>query len=242
MTLEGAFCLVSGVSSGIGLATARALLGAGAEVVGLARDEARLSALGAELGPRFVPLRCDLAAPSDRDRVGAYFREAARPVDAFVNNAAECVYEAPLRLEPAALARLFEVNVTAGVALCQAVAPFLRPGSHLVQVSSVTGRHLANAKFGPYGTTKAALDHLTIALRHELAPRGVRVGTVVLGLVDTPIYDKVSGFDRARAKLREHVPVWLRPEDVAETILWMLSRPDHVAVHDIVLMPSTQTQ
>lgn len=241
MNLDGSLCLVSGASSGIGLATARALIGAGATVFGVAREGPRLSAAGGELGPRFVALPCDLSSPPHRRRLTERLAEDDRPLALFVNNAAECVYETPLKLPSAALSRLLEINVTAGLELCQAVAPRLASGSHIVQVSSVSGRQVPNAKFGAYGATKAALDHLTLALRLELLPRGVRVSSVVLGLVDTPIYDTVPAFDRARQKLREQVPAWLRPEDVAEAILWITSRPAHVAVHEIVLMPTLQT-
>lgn len=241
MTMKDALCVVSGASSGIGLATARSLIRAGADVIGIAREGARLSAAAAELGARFVPLGCDLTAAPERERVAARLAADVRPLALFVNNAAACLYETPLRVPAESLSRLFELNVTAGLELCQALAPRLAPGSHVIQVSSVSGRQVPNAKFGPYGATKAALDHLTLALRLELQPRGVRVGSIVLGLVDTPIYDTVPSFDRAREKLRELVPAWLRPEDVAEAILWMVSRPPHAAVHELVLMPSAQT-
>jgi 3-hydroxy acid dehydrogenase / malonic semialdehyde reductase len=68
------------------------------------------------------------------------------------------------------------------------------------------------------------------------------VSTLAPGLVDTPIYDKVDGFERARAKLREQVPTWLTAEDVAETIVWMASRPSHCVVSELCLLPAAQAR
>jgi short-subunit dehydrogenase len=159
-----------------------------------------------------------------------------------INNAAECVYESPLKLEASRLSRLFEINVSAVMQLTQAVAASMKPGGHIVQISSVVARHLPSAKFAPYAASKAALDCLSEALRLELHPRGIHVSTLAPGLVDTPIYDKVEGFARAREKIREQVPTWLQPEDVAEALIWILLRPPHVVVADLSLLPSAQAR
>jgi NAD(P)-dependent dehydrogenase (short-subunit alcohol dehydrogenase family) len=163
-------------------------------------------------------------------------------VQLLVNNAAECVYESPGRFPPEQLSRLFEVNVSAALALVQAVATTMQVGAQIVNVSSVVARHLPSAKFAPYAASKLALDCLTEALRLELHPRGIRVSTVAPGLVDTPIYDKVDGFERAKQKLREQVPKWLSAEDVAEAIVWVASRPPHVVVADLSLLPCAQAR
>ncbi len=232
--------LITGATSGIGLASAKKLREAGYHVVAVGRDAERLRVLEVELG--VVTRVADLAQPESRRELGDWIAARQVPLDVLVNNAAECVYESPLTLEPARMSRLFEVNVVAPIELARAVAPHMPHGGHIVQLSSVTAKHLANAKFAPYGTTKAALEHLTEALRLELHPRGIGVSTLVPGLVDTPIYDKLPNFESTRAKLHQHVEVWLEPEDVADVLLWVLSRPPHLVIGEVTILPRSQAR
>jgi NADP-dependent 3-hydroxy acid dehydrogenase YdfG len=132
--------------------------------------------------------------------------------------------------------------VLAGIELVQCLVPKMPPGGHVVQLSSVTARHLPATKFAPYAMSKALSERFVEALRMELHPRQIKVSLIVPGLVATPIYDKVEGFERARAKLAASVKKWLEPDDVAEAALWMLTRPDHVAVSEVVIMPREQAR
>jgi NAD(P)-dependent dehydrogenase (short-subunit alcohol dehydrogenase family) len=236
--------VVTGVTSGIGQAVTERLLAAGSEVIGIARHEERLAEAARAWGPRFVPLRADLAIAPDRARAAERLRQLDRPIDVYVGNAAECVYQSPLTVSAEQLGRLFEINVVAALELAQAIVPLMRRGGHIVQISSVTARHLPGPGFAPYAATKLALERLTEALRLELHPRGIRVSLVSPGLVDTPLYEKVAGFERARAKIVEQLPVsaWLRADDVAESILWVLDRPARVAVSELVILPAGQTR
>ena len=241
--LQGQLALVTGVTSGIGAATVRALLAQGMRVIGLGRDAARLEASARGFGGTFRPILADLAAPEARQKAFAELaNSAAEPIRLLINNAAECLYDSPLDVPSARLSRLFEINVTAALELTQQVARNMSPGSHIVNVSSVVAQHLPAAKFAPYAATKTALDCLSEALRLELHPRGIHVSTVSPGLVDTPIYDKVEGFERARRKIREQVPAWLTAEDVAEAIVWIASRPPHLVVSELSLLPSAQAR
>lgn len=240
--LSGQHCVVTGVTSGIGRATVLALLAAGASVTGLGRSAAKLAALREHAGPRFDFLVADLAVASEREQVCQALREQARKIDVFVSNAGEAAYVSPLAIASAHFRQLFELNVCAPLELCQTLLPLMSAAGHIVQLSSVAARFLPNAKFGPYGVTKAAVTGLIDALRLELAPRGLRVTSIVPGLVDTPIYDAVEGFDDLRRKLDEQVPQWLAPEDIADTILWVLSRPANVVVTELTVMPRGQAR
>jgi len=241
--LQGKLALVTGVTSGIGAATVRALLGEGMRVVGIGRDAARLDAAARGFGGAFRPLLADLASSEARWRALNELQAfAEEPVSLLVNNAAECVYESPLEVPAERMARLFEINVTAALDLIQGVARRMQAGSQIINLSSVVARHLPAAKFAPYAASKAALDCLSEGLRLELHPRGIRVSSVSPGLVDTPIYDKVQGFERARQKIREQVPTWLTPEDVASAIVWVASRPAHLVVSELSLLPSAQAR
>jgi NADP-dependent 3-hydroxy acid dehydrogenase YdfG len=118
----------------------------------------------------------------------------------------------------------------------------MRAGGHIVNTSSVTTRFLPNERFAPYAVTKSAIDQFHAGLRLELEPRGIKTTLVAPGLVDTPIYDKLDGFEKTRAKIREAIPVWLSADDVAEAIVWALSRPSHVVVGELVLFPQGQAR
>jgi NADP-dependent 3-hydroxy acid dehydrogenase YdfG len=238
--LERKVAVVTGVTSGIGEAIASALLEEGASVVGVARDGAKLAGLGQRWGNRFSSVAVDLASPEDRRSALQRVKALAERPDVVVSNAAECVFDAPLAFDVDSFRRLFEVNVLAAIDLVQTLVPSMQPGGHLVQLSSVTARHLPAARFGPYATTKRAIESFVESLRLELHPRGIKVSLVVPGLVDTPIYDKVRGFAATRAKIEEQIPRWLDARDVADAVVWMLTRPAHVAVSEIVLMPREQ--
>jgi NADP-dependent 3-hydroxy acid dehydrogenase YdfG len=242
MTAATKLGVVTGVTSGIGLATTKRLIASGVAVIGLGRNEDRLRRLTDELGPAFSPIKCDLGSAVDRAECARALRAMGRGIDLFVSNAGECVFESPLEVEPERLRRLFDVNVCAPLELCRALSSHFVRGAHFVQISSVTARFMPSAKYGPYAASKVASERLTEALRHELQPRGVKVSLVVPGLVDTPIYEKVAGFEETRAKLEKHVSPWLSAEDVADTILWMTTRPAHVVVSELVLFPNQQTR
>lgn len=234
--------VVTGVTSGIGEAVVDRLIEGGARVAGVGRDRARLEERAARWGERFVPIVADLAYPSDRrvaiERIGATLER----VDVLVNNAAACVYETPLDLSPVRWEALVQVNLLAAIELACGLAPRLGDAAHVVNVSSIVARAAPSAKFGPYAVTKAALDRFTDALRLELAPRGAKVSLLAPGLVDTPIYDKVEGFEGARAALEKQVPAWLEPGDVADALVWMLTRPPRVVVSELVVLPRGQAR
>ena len=232
--------VLSGATSGIGLATTRLLVARGFRVAGLGRRADALASVLDELGPSFTPVQVDLAESESVRNCCERLLVLCANVAGLVNNAAECVYCSALQMEPSAWERLFSINVYAPMALARALAPRLSEGAAIVQLSSVTARHLPGPKFAPYASTKAAMDTLMEGLRLELFARNVRVCSIAPGLVDTPIYGKFEGFERARQNLIEQIPQWLRPEDVAEAVLWILERPAQVAVADVVITPTRQ--
>lgn len=232
--LAGKVAVVTGCSSGIGAASCAKLVAAGARVFGLSRRAELASPEGVE------PLAVDLAEPAARAEVVERLLAATEGIDLLVNNAGIATWAQPLSMDLDAWKRLFELNLWAAVDLCQRLAPRLGVDGQVIHVTSVSGRHLAASRFGPYGMSKAALDGFAEALRVQTASTGLRVCTIAPGLVDTPIYEHIDGFDRTEARIRERVPRWLDPEDVAEAVLWVATRPAHVSVADLVLLPRHQ--
>jgi NADP-dependent 3-hydroxy acid dehydrogenase YdfG len=240
--LAGKSAVITGATSGIGEALAERAVAEGASVVGIGRNDEKLAAAAERWGDAFFPLRVDLARREERQAAIARIRERMERVDILVNNAAEVVYATPIGLDTAGWASLMETNVLAAIDLVQGLSPAFGPDAHVINVSSINARQIPSAKFAPYALTKAALERFTEGLRLELTPRGVKVSSIAPGLVSTPVYDKVAGFEGARAALKAQVPDWLPPAEVADAMVWMLTRPPGVVVSELSILPRGQAR
>jgi NADP-dependent 3-hydroxy acid dehydrogenase YdfG len=238
--LEEKLAVVTGATSGIGAALAQRLCGEGATVIGVGRRREALVAQGNQLAGRFIAVCADLADPAERDRAIHEIAERAPRIDVLINNAGEAVYASPLELGAARWRALFEINLHAALEIALGLAPRIAAGGYLINMSSVTARFAPNTRFAAYAATKGALDRVTEALRLELDPLGIHVTSIAPGLVDTPLYEKVAGFTSTRDKIARQVPSWLTAADVADAIVWVTTRPAHVVVSELVLMPSGQ--
>lgn len=207
--------IVTGATKGIGRATARALIGRGARIGLIARDDAELKALAEELGEHAFPFRADVA---DTDAItGAIdsFVEQAGGLDLAVANAGIARYAPFVEQDPADVEAMVSTNVLGTINTVRAaLSPMLDSGrGHLVVISSGAG--LRAFPWGAvYGATKAANKGFAEAVRHELSGTGVSLSTVYPGEVQTSIH--------AQAK---QLPDWrnshdaIRPELVAEAAL-----------------------
>jgi len=236
----GKIALISGVTSGVGLAAARRLIDEGAEVLGLGRSAEKLMLAQSELGPGFRGELSDLADAHARSALCERLAARAPRLDLFLSCAAESLYVSAHEVDAESLRRLFEVNVLAVIELCRAVVPLMQAGGRIVLMSSLAARRPVDEKFGLYAASKAALERFTEALCSELHPRGIGVSVVAPGVTDTATYDCVPTFAPARRTLIETVPVWLSAEDIADAIVWVCSRPPHVVVRELVLAPDRQ--
>ena len=232
--------VVTGATSGIGAELSRRLYHEGATVIGVGRRADTLAAEETRGEGRFIGIATNLADPQARPLAIESIAQYAPRIDLLVNNAGETTFETPLELGYERWRQLWEVNLHAAIELSLALAPRIQPGGSLINVSSITARMPPNVRFAAYAATKGALDRVTEALRLELDPRQVRVSSIAPGLVDTPIYDKLAGFAETRAKITRQVPRWLSPGDVADAIVWMASRPAHVVISELVILPSGQ--
>ena len=239
--------VITGASSGIGAATARWLVKAGARVVLSARRAERLAALAAELdatGERVLAVAGDVTSDLDRRRlIEATLKKFGR-IDGLVNNAGYAT-RGPLEIVPVeAIRKNFETNVFALIALTQLVVPVMRAqGSGcIVNIGSVAGR-IARPLSSIYDATKHALEAITDGLRGELKPFGIRVALIQPGFILTEFIaaaDKASdqytdhpgpyapfmaGFRVGYKKLRRVAGV---PDDIAQLIARALAS-DHPA-------------
>ena len=228
--LEGRSVVVTGASSGIGAETARALARAGASLTIGARREARLRTLAEEL--------------ADIARLFAVARERFGGVDALVNNAG-LGRRAPLSSSPSEPWReMLEVNVLGlCIATREAIQDMERRGvaGHIVHVSSMAGHRIPGPDSGVYAATKFAVRALTEALRVELRARQspIRVTAVSPGHVFSEFADVFNDRPGAAAEIDRRFKI-LESRDVAEAIAWVLTRPPHMEVHDLLVRPTGQ--
>lgn len=238
--LAGRRVLVTGASSGIGEATARAVAAAGARVAVLARRVDRLEALAAEIGA--VAVAGDLsditAAPELMHRTVA----GLGGLDALVNSAG-LIRPSPIAAaDPDDWRAMFDVNVLGLLAITQQAIPHLRrtEGGSIVNISSMSGRRVPTAAGGTYAATKFAVHAISEALRLELQPQGIRVTTISPGFVDTEIMDGLPAGatrDRFSTLVRE---VGLAAGDVAAAIVHALAAPSSVTTVEVALMSTRQ--
>lgn len=233
---NGRWAVVTGASSGIGEATARALAGAGFEVMVGARRVERLESLAAEIGGQ--AMRLDVA---DAASVEAFAAAVPAELAVLVNNAGGA-----LGLDPIASARdedwvaMFESNVLGLMRVTRVLLPRLVAGAgHIVNVTSIAGREVY-PNGGGYTAVKHAARAVTQTLRMELCGTPVRVTDIAPGLVETE-FSRVRFFGNTeRAKKTYEGLTPLRAEDIADCIVWAVTRPGHVNIDELVVKPVAQ--
>src|SRR6266567_1885479 len=214
MRLDGAVALVTGGSSGIGAATARALAAAGARPLIAGRDPARLRAVARETGG--IALAADLAAADGPAELAEAARQAAGPggVDLLVNNAG-IGWAGPIeQMTGEQAAGLIAVDLTAPIQLTRLLVPGMvaRGHGHVVFISSIAGATGVRGE-AVYSAVKAGLGCFAESIAYELAGRGVGVSVIVPGVIDTPFFEQRGRpYDRKR-------PAPIHSERVARAII-----------------------
>jgi NADP-dependent 3-hydroxy acid dehydrogenase YdfG len=235
--LDGKRAIVTGASSGIGAATARALAREGATVAVGARGLDRL----AELGDGFVALELDVTDPESCASFVASATHRLDGLDILVNNAGlalgrERFDESTEQDEEAVL----ETNVHGLVRMTRLCLPHLEEGGHVVNIGSIAGRQ-AYENASVYVASKYAVRGFTYALREDLLGRPIRLTLVDPGLVETNFSRvRFRGDQEAAAKVYQGVEA-MTPEDIAECVVFALTRPQHVNVDEIVVKALAQS-
>lgn len=224
--LQDKTALVTGGTSGIGLAVVRRFVEEGAHVFVTGRRQEALDALRDELGDAVTPIRADAAEPEDIATVFAAVAARGGGLDAVHANAGGGEFKALDAVTAEDFESTFGTNVRGTTLTVQGALPFLHEGSAVV-VTGSTAASGTEPSFGLYGASKAAIAALTRTWAAELAPRGVRINTVVPGPTETPGLAALApgNPDAMLEQMASGLPFGrlLRPEEVAATVLFLVS-------------------
>lgn len=231
--LTGKRCLITGASSGIGLAIAQCLAQDGARLALVSRSKERLAAAVATLPPAAPPpltLAGDVTRAADVDRVVAKALEAWGGIDVLVNAAGAAVFLPVGEMAEAQWDQVLDANLKAVFLMCRRlVPPMLAAGSgDIVNIGSVAA-HQGFENSTAYCASKHGLLGFSRALALEVRKKGLRVITVSPGSVNTPLWD-TTGWSPDRSKM-------LQAGDVAEAVAAALSLPGRATVDELIVMP-----
>ncbi len=233
--LSGKVAAITGAASGIGLECARSLIGAGATVVLIDRAEAAARSAAAELGPNAIPLVVDVTDAKSVVGMMPAIIEKAGKLDIFHANAGAYIGGEIIDGDPDAWDRMLNLNVNAVFRSVHAVLPHMveRKTGDIIVTSSIAG--LVPVVWEPiYTASKHAVQAFVHTVRRQVAKHGLRVGAVAPGPVVTALIK-----DWPKEKLEEEMASGglIEPKEVAEAVLFMLTRPRNVTIRDRVILP-----
>jgi len=234
-SLKGKTVLVTGASSGIGRAAARAFVREGMRVVLSARSRDKLAALAAELGSNAIVIPADLGQPREVDRLVAESILRLGGIDVLFANAGIYVAGKVAEGNPDEWDRLLMLNVNSVFRAVRAVLPHMqaRRSGDILVTSSISAHQALH--FEPvYSASKHAVNAFVHGLRRQVIADNIRVGSIAPGTV----LNELWGFhDPAEIEKKVADRSGLRSEDVAEAAVFMLTRPPNVTIRDLVILP-----
>lgn len=237
--------LVTGASSGFGQATCRKLIADGYKVIGTARREDKLKSLARELGCNFLPLVLDVTKKDAVESLLLQLPKEFQPIDILINNAGLA-----LGLEPAYQANyddwetMIETNIIGLVHLTHQILPGMveRNFGYIINLGSVAGSY-AYKGGNVYGASKAFVKQFSANLRTDLLGKKIRVTNIEPGLCGGTEFSNVRfhGNNEQAAAVYKGVD-YITPDDIANTISWLVNTPPHFNVTSIEIMPVAQAQ
>jgi len=248
--LDGTVALVTGASSGIGEAAARTLAAEGATVAILARRADRLERLAAEIeasGGKALQVEADVSEREQAEAAVARVADELGRLDVLVNNAGVMLLGPIVDAPVEEWEQMLEVNVLGLLYTAHAAIPHLveaaagdpRRVADMVNISSVAGR-IARVGSGVYNATKFAVGAFSESLRQEVAGRDVRISLVEPGAVATELTSHNRPEIQAQIKERFTDIDRLEAEDIADAISYVVTRPRHVAINELLVRPTEQ--
>lgn len=235
-SINGKVAAITGAASGIGLACARALIAHGAKVVLIDRAKERLSTVCAELGGNALPLLVDLAQPAEVSSMLPRILDLAGGLDIFHANAGAYVGGDVVAGDADEWDRVLNLNVNAAFRSVHAVLPHMvaQKSGDILFTSSIAG--IVPVVWEPiYTASKFAVQAFVSSTRRQLSKHGIRVGAVLPGPVVTALLD-----DWPKAKMDQALAAGslMQASEVADAVIFMLTRPRNVTVRDLVILPT----
>ena len=237
--MDGKVVIITGASSGIGAETARQLARLGCRLTLAARSEEKLAGLADELDAEVLTMRTDVTVRDEVVRMVEATVERFGRVDVMFANAGIYIPGQAIEGDPDAWSQLMDVNID-GVLFCvHAVLERMKAqGSGDILVSSSISGHVDIDWEPVYSASKHAVQGFVHTLRRQVAPLGLRVGAIAPGAVATELWDKTDPLEIERLSVQEHS--FIKAEDVARAVVFMLSQPSHVTIRDLVILPQNQ--
>lgn len=236
--------LITGASAGFGEAMCHAFTAAGFNVVGAARRMEKLQALAEELGGSFYPLQMDVADTSSVPAALQSLPEGFREIDCLINNAGLALgLDSADKADFADWQTMIQTNIVGLTFLTRQILPQMveRKSGYIINIGSIAGNYPYPGG-NVYGATKAFVHQFSLNLRADLAGTGIRVTDIEPGLCGGTEFSNVrfKGDDERAAGVYENIR-FIRPEDIADTALWLYRRPAHMNVNTIEIMPVAQS-
>jgi NAD(P)-dependent dehydrogenase (short-subunit alcohol dehydrogenase family) len=226
--LNGKVAVITGGSSGIGLATAQRFVEEGAHVVIMGRRQSELDKAKALIGDGLTTVAGDVTSPADLDRLFATVLEQEGGLDILVASSGRVQPEELGKITEENFDRTFELNARATLFTVQTALPLIRNGGSVILVGSIAG-YVGIPGYSTYSATKAALRSYTRTWTREFSDRGIRFNTLSPGPIDTPILDgqadSVEAADELKAQFAAAVPLKRlgRPQEIAAAALFLAS-------------------
>jgi 3-hydroxy acid dehydrogenase/malonic semialdehyde reductase len=243
--LTGKTIFITGATSGFGLACARLFAANGARIIATGRREDRLEALKNEIGDALLPLTLDMRDNEAVTRAIAALPPAFAQIDILINNAGLALGLSSFEQLPMdSIRQMIETNIL-GVTYCThallpgMIARSAQSGCHIVNLSSIAGSYPYPGG-NVYGATKAFLTQFSLNLRADLLGKNIRVTSIEPGMAETEFSVVRFGGDAGQAGKVYNGIQALTAEDIANSIYWCITQPEHININRLEIMPTQQ--
>ncbi|EJM62091.1 SDR family oxidoreductase [Pseudomonas sp. GM48] len=242
--LQNKTAIITGASSGLGAASARALSALGVRVVAAALDQKGLDAIVSELknaGGEAVGRVSDVTQLDDMKALAQFAQDAFGSVDILINNAGLMLFSKWEDLAVDDWEKMINVNIKGYLNGIAGVLPFMlkQKSGQILNMDSVAG-HQVGPSAGVYSSTKFFVQAMTESMRKELGVQhGIRVNTISPGVINTGWADKVTD-PEGRKAAQELNKIAIAPEDIGRAVAYALNQPANVTVNDLIISPTRQ--
>lgn len=236
LKLEGKVAAVTGGASGIGLASAKEMIAAGARVVLVDRDQAALDNVCTELGEQAIPLVLDLLNPESCNQLLSGILDKAGQLDILYANAGSYIGGDLTETTPDAIDRMLNLNVNSVMKNVHNVLPYMieRGCGDIVVTGSVAGHY--PVPWEPvYASSKWAINCFVQTTRRQVKDHGIRMASVSPGPVASAL---LADWPEENLKKAKESGSIIEPEEVADAVMFILTRPRNVTIRDMIILPS----